>query len=367
MVLLVDFLGRRSFAPVVKSSSLKLLCDLVRQSVTWGGLPIFGGAISVTVVADHGAPENLTLNFSAAGFTKDLCNLATTHAASARAWKQLTETPWHDRKITSTLDLASIWDLLFFVAWSKHNPSRSRIWVDFCQQLYPRMVFVCGFVMDRLASHLACRDAAPLPLLKTSKGNTRRIPKVNKFLLLKRLREQRRHRQEVMKTHTDLTSSHAGLVLHEQLITVCNYLKNVFECFKDCTQIAVSWDGSCYDVETLVLLAYSHESDTCGYLPLQQMGPVQTDELEESIQKLAFEGRATRVEGYGTMRALSHALSFVGLPLQTFEVPSDLHLAPLQSEEVRYVEDGVFYIRNEKTGQTKRQVPEGLDVSRLPV
>ena len=118
-------------------------------------------------------------------------------------------------------------------------------------------------------------------------------------------------------------------------------------------------------METLVLLGYDYMSNMAAYLPIQNMHPVQTEELHQDLQKLAFEGRATRVEGFGTMRALSHSLSSVGLPLEVFLTPSDLHLGPLLPEEERVEEDDGFYILNKKTGAKQRQVPLGMDWGKL--
>ena len=89
----------------------------------------------------------------------------------------------------------------------------------------------------------------------------------------------------------------------EQLLDVCLYHKGMAEAFADCKQVAVSWDASTYDCEVLVTVAHDQKSGITGFLPIQCMAPVMTEELDTEVQRLAFEGRATRVENFSTLRA----------------------------------------------------------------
>ena len=365
LCLLLEFPGKKRFSPAIKAKSFRLLSDLVKQSASWGKLP-FDGTISFNYVDGAGEPQSMSLVFNEAGFTQDLCNLPRQNPKCARAWQRLAETTWNGHRLTSTLELATLWDLWFFVCWSKHNASTG-VWVQFGQQIYPCLIYSCGRLLDAFACHLSQRQAGPLPLLKSKMGNNRRLPKINKVLLLQRLRSQKRHRGEVMATHTDLTSSKASLVLNEQLITVCNYLSKTFNVFQDCNHISITWDASSYDIETMVILAYSHQCDTCAYLPLQQLLPVMTEEVDQSIQRLAFQGKAVRVEGFGTLRAVAHGLSFLGFDLDAFRTPSDLLLGPFQGHQERVLEGGTFYILDSRTGSKQQQIPEGCELAKLPM
>ena len=99
-----------------------------------------------------------------------------------------------------------------------------------------------------------------------------------------------------------------------------------------------------YDCDTLVVLAYDVRSGVAACLAIQNMSPVLCEELHEDLQKLAYEGKATRVENFATMRPLSHALSSVGLPLHIFDTPADL--GPLEIGQGRCMEDGEYVIKD---------------------
>ena len=307
-------------------------------------------------------PHTVSLEVSAEGFA-NLSPLAALNPFFARMWNKLMDKGWCGKKISSPIQVASISDLLLFLCWAKHNQTIGNIWVDVAQFVYPKMVYVAGILLEKYALHLARRDPEPLPLLKSQKGNSM----VNKMVLLKRLAAQRRHRTEVMQTHSDLTSKQDGLVLHEKVIESCLYLQNLVTAFEECQQLAISWDASWYDCETLVLLAYDCTTKATGYLPIQNLAPVLSQELGPETRELAFAGKATRIENFNTLRAISHSLSVLGLPLESFETQSDLHLGPFLPEEARLINDGVFYIQNDKTGSLVRQVPANFDWHKVPV
>ena len=94
--------------------------------------------------------------------------------------------------------------------------------------LFPKLIFIAGTLVDMLATHNAALPREPLPVLKTKDGNSRRVPKGNKLILLDRMKEQRRHRSEVMRSHSELSSSQIGLIRHEQLLVVTEFLGSRF-------------------------------------------------------------------------------------------------------------------------------------------
>ena len=94
----------------------------------------------------------------------------------------------------------------------------------------------------------------------------------------------------------------------------------------------MGWDESHYDSATMVLAISDHKTNKAAFLPIQQMQPVYIEELSEEMQFLSFEGKAQRVEGFAAIRALSHSLSYVGLPLQAFQLDAALIIRTLQSK-----------------------------------
>ena len=361
--------GRKKYKPAVKLTALTLLTDLVRQGcASRGADQVLGGSFSFNMFSStSGDWETVRLSWTAEGMTAGLAGLADRNPAAAAVWQRLIDSGWSQKKITSSLELASLWDLLFYAVYCKHNSTMCKAWQEFCLPMWPKLIFHCGSLVELHGSHLAEQPPQPLPLLKTQKGNTKRIPKINKLLLLQRMEKQKRHRAEVMKTHLDLTSSDAMLIKSEMLICVSQYARKVAESFANTYQVQVSWDESTYDCETLVCIAYDYQQNLAAYLPLQNVQPVQSCELDPAIQQLARDEKITRVDGFNSMRALSHAMKSIGLPLSVFAKPQDMHLGPLKATEVRVCVQGSFFIYDQLTTSTVRQLPEGLDLQTVPM
>ncbi|CAE7544259.1 unnamed protein product, partial [Symbiodinium sp. CCMP2592] len=300
------------------------------------------------------------------GIQRGLADLENLHKGASKGWDKLSQHAWCGRKLSTTLQQTNLWDIYLFLIWSKHNPS-SKIWEQFSVHLYPKVVFFAGYLLEAYVDELANLPLAPLPLLKTKHGNSRRVPKVNKIILLQRVKAQKRHRGEVMQTHTDLAPRQIALIRAEANLEVAEYVKLLTTAFADTQHVQVSWDASTYDVETLVAIAYDYKKNVSGYLPIQNISPVQTAELHETVRTLAVQGRITRVESYNTMRSFSHALNSIGLPLAAFAKPPDLLLGPLRAEEERVLMNGTYFIYNTTTQSIQRQVPTAWSLAKQPL
>ena len=155
-----------------------------------------------------------------------------------------------------------------------------------------------------------------------------------------------------------MTSKKPRMVSQEAKLEVALYLGKVVEEFAPTKQIQISWDESHYDTSTMVA-AYDHQTKAAGFLPVQQMTPVYVHELSSESQSLCFEGRAQRVEGFSTMRAISHSLSSIGLPLEVFKLEKGLIVIPLGSHEKRVLSDGEYWIfeQNPLRGKSQGESP----------
>ncbi|CAE6958908.1 unnamed protein product [Symbiodinium sp. CCMP2456] len=337
LMILAILPGRKKLQPGSKACCLQLLLELVRSAVgSLGGVPVQGGVLNFACFDPHGHPHAMSLEFNEAGMTTGFRELPDIHRRASQTWVRLTDSSnrWHSMNLTSTLELSSLWDMLLWCTWSKHNPAVGRVWEDVGQHLWPKLLYVCGSLLQQFALKMAELSAHPLPLLKSVHNNIRRIPRVNKLLLLQRVKKQKRHRQEVMRSHTDLTSSHAALVTQEKAISVCLYVKSLVETFRESKQLMVSWDCSTYDVETLVCCIFDRLVGKGGFLPVQNMSPVLTAELDSEIQQLCIAGKV-------------------------FERPVAVRLDPLTADETR--------IHNEKTGEFVRQLPDGFNFQNMPL
>ncbi|CAE7317379.1 unnamed protein product, partial [Symbiodinium sp. CCMP2592] len=360
--------GRRKLQPETKTKSLVLVEEMLRQACAKIALSgIQRGRVSCNFVSDvDSSPIALSLDFLEDGSTRGLADLENLHKGASKGWDKLSQHAWCGRKLSTTLQQTNLWDIYLFLIWSKHNPS-SKIWEQFSVHLYPKVVFFAGYLLEAYVDELANLPLAPLPLLKTKHGNSRRVPKVNKIILLQRVKAQKRHRGEVMQTHTDLAPRQIALIRAEANLEVAEYVKLLTTAFADTQHVQVSWDASTYDVETLVAIAYDYKKNVSGYLPIQNISPVQTAELHETVRTLAVQGRITRVESYNTMRSFSHALNSIGLPLAAFAKPPDLLLGPLRAEEERVLMNGTYFIYNTTTQSIQRQVPTAWSLAKQPL
>lgn len=96
------------------------------------------------------------------------------------------------------------------------------------------------------------------------------------------------------------------------------------------------WDPADYGgAQTFVGVVYSYELDLAGYLPVQDLKRPLVSQLDPDFQALGQEGRLARVDSFNEARALSHALSSIGLSLDKIRKPEDLLARPLRQNELR--------------------------------
>ena len=124
------------------------------------------------------------------------------------------------------------------------------------------------------------------------------------------------------------------------------YVAKLKQAYASTSQLQVSWDASTYDCETLLCITYNMQDDLACYLPIQNLTPVLTGELLPELQDLAAQGKCCRIDTYNTLRALSHALNTINLPLEKFLKGSDYHMGPLMDHEERVELRGIFFVYN---------------------
>ena len=76
--------------------------------------------------------------------------------------------------------------------------------------------------------------------------------------------------------------------------------------------------------------------------------------------------RLTRVDGFGEMRAVAHAMSIIK-DFEFFRPLEGVHWQPLLQTESRELEGGQYVIKDQLTGVTKPQVPNNVNLSHQPV
>ena len=102
---------------------------------------------------------------------------------------------------------------------------------------------------------------------------------------------------------------------------------------------------------------------------MQNLSHVDSSELSPDMQARYHAGRLTRIDGFQTLRALSHALAAIGLPLEVFERDASLALGPLSASQRRHwcERSCRFLVYNEETEETQPEMPETFNALKTPV
>ena len=347
---------RKQTLAKTKTNALQLLKSLVEVCLSLATSKLeFDGLIFGTDFDYH----NSHVAFSN-GSTDDLAGLFSFHSDAAGMWEFLCKNVWCDCKITSSLEHATLFDILFFLLYAKCHQKKfaKAMWRDIGSFMWPKVVFVLGKALEESAHILSDRKPEAAPLLKTKAGGNRRVPLVNKLLLLNKVKFNKSHRKLIMSSHGDLVPSGVGLVSNEPLVECSLYIKELQQTFRNCKHLQVSWDPSTYNgEEVLVSTVWSNECHKAGYLPIQCMLPISTTEVDEEYQRLSLKRKVTRVDGFAELRALAHALVQIGKPLELFFVDKRVLWAPLKADETRVLLDGSFWVFNKTTKKLQQQVP----------
>ena len=303
--------------------------------------------------------------FSSLGTTTDIAELFDCHSKASAMWARLSSKDWCGHKITSSLENVTLFDFVLFLMYAKSHQQgiASEIWRDIGCFLWPMVLFMLGDALEECSKVLQAKDAEPAPLLKTKTGGTKRVPFINKLLLLRKLKKNKVHRRLVMSSHSDLVPSNTQLVRNEALLETAEYLKLLDATFSNCSWVQVSWDPSTYaGDEVLVATVFSAQCGVAGYLPIQFLHPVAASELEEELRVLAGKKTLTRVAGYAELRALSHALAGIKKSLGDFKLPDNLLWKALGHDEHRELVGGKYFVVKTSTGERAPQFPEAFNI-----
>ena len=344
LLLLWLVLNRRVGADV-KAKALTLVLELLKLATSV--LPTAVAFVGMAFADNMFVYENLAVDST--GCVANLSQLLFKSAAAMALWNKLMKEPFCSKTICSSHLAPTLWDLVLLLVCAKNNISQGLCWANFGQLLWPKVLFVCGHMLDMLAVHRAQGELTHLPLLKSKKGHTRRVPWVNKLLLLRKLRKKKLHRKDAAETHGDMVPERSALVTSENFLCASIYSSKLKAAFQKTHHVAVHLDPSTYDCSTMVSVLFSAEAGQEGhglaaYLPVQNMSPVLKDELCKEVQELGAINKLTRIDGFNELRALSHSVQAVDKPLQQFKVNSAIKWQALAKHEVRFWEDGQFFI-----------------------
>lgn len=357
----------KQHAPDIKAAALSLAVGILKTAVA-----TMTAAVSCAGIV-YGRDKRYheqTLEIDSTGIVKNLHTLMMQHPGCIWAWSQLMVKGFCNYKITSACTHPTLWDLIILLAWAKNSPGVKKVWSHFGQILWPKILFTIGCILDNCAVLRSQQPIEQLPLLKSKKGKTRHVHWINKLVLLKKMRLVKKARKQAALSHGDVVPVNAQIVLAEEFLACSLYAKKIKEAYQDCFHFCVHWDPSSYDVETFVGILFSTQCGPEGmasYLPIQNLRPVLKAEVDPEIQALSSINKLTRISGYCEIRALSHAMLAVGMPLQKFVFPQALIWRPLLEHEMRVWEHGEFWITNSRTGEKIPQIPSGWTIATQPL
>jgi hypothetical protein len=252
--------------------------------------------VGITVEDDFGVVNRAFLEVSAQGVARGWLQVANMNSAATELWQNLQNKAWCGMKITSTLETATLQDILFFMAYlmghTKERLCSLNPYETVCKHVLPELLLWLGNLMDEHAKVLSQKPLGDtvLPALKTRDGKyKRKSDEANKFILLDKMKGNKSTRRRVAKTHTELIAPCSNLVQRESHVLTAIYFEKVAKEFGSykVKQFSTSWDPSTYGgANTLVSTVYSPATDTAAYMPNQMVRKVLFGDLDESFLAL---------------------------------------------------------------------------------
>ena len=355
--------ANKKFTQAIKSKALTLGCNLLRLAAGVAPTTI---RIACVMYGDDKVYHQVNLSLQEGCMVYGLGQVFSQSSKSRKIWGTLMETGFSDQKIRSSMDAPTLWDLVLFLLVCKIYQSKSNVWKCLGQFLWPKVIWLCGVLIDKLALEKAALGVQQLPLVKTVKGRVRKPPWMNKLVLLQKMRTMKHHRHMGMRTHSDLVSGSDALVKSENLLATGLYAK-CKEAFKGICHLTIHWDPASYDCSTLVAIAYSNQKNIACYPPIQNITPLLKREIDLELQQLSGANKLTRIDGYTELRALSNCIRGLGVPLEFFVLDSSIICRPLGPSEVRLEENGRIFVLDKKSGQKVAVLPDAFDASQVPL
>ena len=369
LLLVLVVTSSKAFAPKVKENAMALAMELLQLGVKT--LTCACSFVGVCYIKGTGY-LNEEVSVLQTGLVKNMSNLIQKHPGALWAWNALISKGFCGQKIVSSATHPTIWDLILFLAWAKNSPSVKKVWQDVGNILWPKVLHACGQVLDSLADARSKAPMEEVPLILTRKGkNLRNVPWVNKLALLRKMRLVKHHRSTAASSHNDLVPKNSQVVMAEHFLSTSIYMKKLQSVYENCFHFSCHWDPSNYDIETMVSIVFSAQADaekggTASYLPIQNMKPVFRKEVDPEIQALGGMNKLTRISGFSEIRALSHSLNAIKMPLQKFKLPPNFLWQPLKPHQKRVLKNGAWWIVD-PDGQEFLQIPSDFCIDTTPL
>eukprot|EP00438_Fugacium_kawagutii_P020973 Skav206113 [mRNA] locus=scaffold3261:44575:49089:+ [translate_table: standard] len=368
--ILACIIKQRQGKALSKVRALKLFLELADR-----GFAVRDPQVPLTcsIQKPQGQMVAAELQFTPQQVSKQWGSLLALSPGGVRLWQKLTTRTWLNRCIISSMDNATLMDIMFFSLYLLcHQTLKAGgqvLWMAIGNNILPEIIFMVGSWMDTLASRLQAQPLAMLPILRTKKENARRqADPVNRMLLLWKMRNSKQHRREVAGSHADLGGNTNRMVRYEAYIDCLLHSQVLERELGGHKQVSVAWDPSSYGGKDIFIgCVYVPSINKAAYLLSQELAHTTVGELDASLFDLAKGRKLTRLEGYREIKGLAAALEGIGVKLQDFYVPTNLVLRPLASGEYRVQgPHGRWYIVHEEDMEATPVCPDGVELGSLP-
>ena len=358
-----------------KQKALKLLSGTLALAflAASAGQPV---QVSANVLTTEGVLVNSPLNFTDQGLCLDGWATLLSHCPAARQlWDSLRQKEWLHHCISSDVSQASFADIVFFMAYVRaHKFSREiknkNVWDGLWKPTFPLLAVTIGQWLDRLANIKKAEALQCLPILRNKHGQVlKNFDPVNRMLYLFKIRKEKAQRRRVGLSHGDVVSVATQWAKREAFLDCVLHGQALLSSMQGHPkQISLSWDPSTYGgKEIMVVMGYSAQLQKGFYAFNQLLAGMRLSDLDDSLIKTARAKKLERLEGYNELRGLGRSLESVGMQFADFRVPEGFFLRPLNSNELRVVdENGAAWVYNEDNQQPYPEVPIGYDWGALP-
>lgn len=191
LLMLVSLAKKKRIASSIKSKAFTMVKDLMTLCWAKVGASIQSFPASSLLFWAKGEYHRLELKWVCPGVTQSLLGLAALAPAVRNLWNKLSLEPWHGYRITTSLDHASVPDLLVFVSWTWAHQSQFQLWLHIGQYWLPEVLFSFGAALDIYAQELSQEKITPVPIILHKGVKPKHLDAVNRLLLLYRMRRKR--------------------------------------------------------------------------------------------------------------------------------------------------------------------------------
>lgn len=272
--------------------------------------------------------------------------------------------------ITSSIEHPTIEDLILFLM--QLMVTRQDLMDVFGYSALRSCLTCVGNLLEAYVSEHVVRiktEPHPLPVLKGKKGKSRNTAPALKLAWMNKNRLAKFHNNVITQALTrDILPAGVQQVFeHASVVAYLNSLKHEYQAVR---RVQLSMDESNHTEPTMVSTVYSPQNDLAAYGPIVVVNKATFNDLDlDELRELAAESKLVRMAAFTAIKALHQVLQALGHDFDTYKLPPNVVVRPLQAHETRYQdpETKTWMIHDSATATHTVQVPKGFEWDKLPL